>query len=143
VPIAQQPVPIIEQHELVGVPEPYNFNFDVKDDTGNGQYRRESGDTAGVVRGSYGYTDAYGLYRIVDYVADKDGFRASIRTNEPGLNEPSPVTGTVPNPADITLAAEDTPARVKDLIRLAPIKAYDGRIRAPITNSVDNRISKD
>lgn len=57
------------------MPEPYNFNFDFKDDTGNGQYRRESGDTAGVVRGSYGYTDAYGLYRIVDYVADKDGFR--------------------------------------------------------------------
>ena len=57
------------------MPEPYNFNFDVKDDSGNGQYRRESGDTAGVVRGSYGYTDAYGLYRIVDYVADKDGFR--------------------------------------------------------------------
>ncbi|CAG2183450.1 unnamed protein product, partial [Oppiella nova] len=94
--VVQQPLHI-EQHELVGVPEPYNFNFEHKDDSGNGQYRRESGDTAGVVRGSYGYTDAYGLYRIVDYVADKDGFRASIRTNEPGLNEPHPVSGSVPN----------------------------------------------
>ncbi|CAG2101265.1 unnamed protein product [Medioppia subpectinata] len=143
-----QPVSFnIEQHELVGVPEPYNFNYEHKDDTGNGQYRRESGDTNGVVRGSYGYTDAYGLYRIVDYVADKDGFRASIRTNEPGLNEPHPISGTVPNPADITLAAEETPGRVKDLIRLAPIKQWDGQgrhIRAPASNSVDNKyVSRD
>ena len=34
--------------------------------------------------GSYGYVDSYGIYRQVDYVADKDGFRATIKTNEPG-----------------------------------------------------------
>lgn len=56
-------------------PEPYSFNFNVNDDSGNGQFRREEGDRNGVVRGSYGYTDAWGLYRIVDYVADKNGFR--------------------------------------------------------------------
>jgi hypothetical protein len=71
----------------IGEPEPYNFNFDVKDDSGNGQFRREEGDTRGVVRGSYGYTDAYGLYRIVDYVADKDGFRGYLyRFNKIILN---------------------------------------------------------
>lgn len=34
--------------------------------------------------GSYGYTDSYGIYRQVDYIADKHGFRATIKTNEPG-----------------------------------------------------------
>lgn len=37
------------------------------------------------MRGSYGYTDANGIYRHVDYVADQNGFRANIKSNEPGL----------------------------------------------------------
>ena len=86
---------------------------------------------------------AYINQRFDKFLINCNHWIASIRTNEPGLNEPSPITGVVPNPADITLAAEDTPARVKDLIRLAPIKAYDGRIRAPPSNSVDKYISKD
>lgn len=39
---------------------------------------------------------------------------ASIRTNEPGLVEPSPVTGEVQNPAAVTLSAEATPAGVRE-----------------------------
>lgn len=86
----------------------------MKDDYGNSQYRREDSDDTGAVRGSYGYTDANGLYRIVDYVADDNGFRATIRTNEPGLVEPSPATGEVANPADVILNAEATPAGVRE-----------------------------
>lgn len=37
------------------------------------------------VHGSYGYRDNKGIYREVYYVADKNGFRANIKTNEPGL----------------------------------------------------------
>lgn len=110
---AQSQVPKIN-HEVVGRPEPFNFNYDVKDDYGNSQYRREDSDDSGAVRGSYGYTDANGLYRIVDYVADDNGFRATIRTNEPGLVEPSPATGEVLNPADVILNAEATPAGVRE-----------------------------
>ncbi|XP_027203201.2 uncharacterized protein LOC113797080 isoform X2 [Dermatophagoides pteronyssinus] len=106
----------IEEHNPE--PEPYSFNFNVNDDSGNGQFRREEGDRNGVVRGSYGYTDAWGLYRIVDYVADKNGFRANIRTNEPGLVERNPVTNQVDNPAHIQVSAEDTPAKVVELMRL-------------------------
>lgn len=41
-----------------------------------------------------------GRERVVDYVADELGYRASIRTNEPG---------TAPlNPADVTIQAPDT-----------------------------------
>lgn len=53
------------------------------------------------MRGSYGYTDALGLYRYVDYVADHNGFKANIRSNEPGISN-SPA-------ADITLLSEDPP----------------------------------
>jgi hypothetical protein len=67
----------------LGLAEPFSFNYDVKDEYGNGQYRREEGDSNGVVRGSYGYTDANGLYRIVDYVADQDGFRGSFNIDFP------------------------------------------------------------
>ena len=56
-------------------PEPYSYNWQFGDESGNGQFRREEQDKNGVVRGSYGYTDAWGLYRIVDYVADANGYR--------------------------------------------------------------------
>ncbi|RWS24272.1 uncharacterized protein B4U80_03227 [Leptotrombidium deliense] len=47
-------------------------------------YRKESGDAWGNKVGSYGIHDIDGRLRIVDYVADEHGFRAKIRTNEPG-----------------------------------------------------------
>ncbi|KAL1480033.1 hypothetical protein MTO96_051375 [Rhipicephalus appendiculatus] len=42
------------------------------------------GDANNVKTGSYGYTDVYGLYRRVNYIADANGFRATVDTNEPG-----------------------------------------------------------
>jgi len=121
---APPPVAQIVEQEVVaplGLAEPFSYNYDVKDEFGNNQYRRESGDTNGVVRGSYGYTDANGLYRIVDYIADQDGFRANIRSNEPGLVD-APA-----NPADITLAAEQPPLKVREAIRAIP--PYGGKLR--------------
>lgn len=55
----------------------------MKDKEGS-QYRHEESDGHGSVKGSYGYTDDKGVYREVHYVADKEGFRAKINTNEPG-----------------------------------------------------------
>ncbi|XP_075551542.1 cuticle protein 10.9-like [Dermacentor variabilis] len=65
-------------------PEPYEFKYDVQDEEGNTQMHQQSSDGSGTVRGSYGYTDKDGLFRIVEYVADANGFRAMIKTNEPG-----------------------------------------------------------
>ena len=36
------------------------------------------------VKGSYGFKDERGIERQVNYIADKGGFRAEIKTNEPG-----------------------------------------------------------
>ncbi|KAL1436977.1 hypothetical protein MTO96_048997 [Rhipicephalus appendiculatus] len=46
--------------------------------------RHEVGDEYNTKRGSYGFTDAHGIYRRVEYVADGNGFRAIVKTNEPG-----------------------------------------------------------
>lgn len=86
---------------------PYNFGYDIRDEFGNHQYRKEEADERGVVRGSYGYTDAAGVYRFVDYVADASGFKANIRSNEPGVG--------AAHAADITLAAEEPPRAVLEL----------------------------
>lgn len=55
----------------------------MKDKEGS-QYRHEEADGSGTVRGSYGFTDDKGIYREVHYIADKHGFRAHVKTNEPG-----------------------------------------------------------
>lgn len=70
-------------------PQPYKFGYEVKDHEGS-QYRHESGDGHGNVHGSYGYVDHKGIHREVHYVADHKGFRAQIKTNEPGTANQDP-----------------------------------------------------
>lgn len=81
--------------------QPYSFGYSINDGYGNEQSREEKSDANGHKRGSYGYTDAYGIYRKVDYIADEHGFRASISTNEPG-------TGGS-DPADVHMVARPAP----------------------------------
>lgn len=70
-------------------PQPYSFGYSVKDHHGE-QHREESGDGHSVVKGSYGFTDNRGVHRQVDYVADHAGFRAQVKTNEPGTANQDP-----------------------------------------------------
>ncbi|XP_055937471.1 cuticle protein 14-like isoform X2 [Argiope bruennichi] len=70
-------------------PQPYKFGYSVKDHHGE-QHREESGDGGHAVRGSYGFTDARGIHRQVNYVADHGGFRAEVKTNEPGTANQNP-----------------------------------------------------
>lgn len=76
------------------VAQPYDFGYSIQDDYGNNQYRQETSDGSGVVRGSYGYTDALGIYRKVKYIADADGFRAEVSSNEPGVKGESPASAS-------------------------------------------------
>lgn len=66
-----------------GPPQPFDFNYNVADEEGNTQNHQASSDGR-TVKGSYGYTNKEGLFRIVEYVADENGYRAMIKTNEPG-----------------------------------------------------------
>ncbi|GFY77382.1 cuticle protein 16.8 [Trichonephila inaurata madagascariensis] len=70
-------------------PQPYKFGYSVKDHHGE-QHREEAGNGAGGVVGSYGFTDARGIARRVKYVADHAGFRAQVKTNEPGTANQNP-----------------------------------------------------
>ena len=70
-------------------PQPYKFGYDIKDKHGE-QYRQEEGNGGQAVKGSYGFTDARGVKRQVNYVADHAGFRAQVKTNEPGTANQNP-----------------------------------------------------
>lgn len=86
-----------------GPPKPYDFGYNAADELGNNHFRKEQGDGSGGVRGSYGYTDKKGLYRVVDYIANAAGFQAKVKTNEPG-------TDGKENPADVYMQALPSPA---------------------------------
>ncbi|GBN73857.1 hypothetical protein AVEN_11633-1, partial [Araneus ventricosus] len=90
-------------HADKGYPKkPYGFGYNIDDGYGNTQHRHESADSYdGGVKGSYGYWNADGVYRTVYYTADKTGFRANIKTNEPGTANQ--------NPADVQITAYDPP----------------------------------
>ncbi|KAG8179819.1 hypothetical protein JTE90_025986 [Oedothorax gibbosus] len=85
-------------HEEKYQPQPYDFGYETNDDYGTTTFRKESGDGKGKVQGSYGYKDLKGIERIVEYVADEHGYRAQIKTNEPGTE--------AQNPADVELDAK-------------------------------------
>ncbi|GFT61097.1 cuticle protein 10.9 [Nephila pilipes] len=68
------------------VPNPYQFGYEFGDGHGMKQHRSESADEQGVVKGTYGYVDPLGVYRSVEYIADSQGYRAVIKTNEPGAS---------------------------------------------------------
>ncbi|XP_035214031.1 cuticle protein 10.9-like [Stegodyphus dumicola] len=70
-------------------PQPYKFGYIIKDHHGE-QHREEVGDGVSGVKGSYGFTDDRGIHRQVNYVADHAGFRAQVKTNEPGTANQNP-----------------------------------------------------
>ncbi|KAL1484570.1 hypothetical protein MTO96_032525 [Rhipicephalus appendiculatus] len=65
-------------------PQPYNFGYDSTDEFGTQLFHKEQGDASNAKTGAYGYRDANGIFRTVKYVADANGFRATVDTNEPG-----------------------------------------------------------
>ncbi|XP_037561020.1 translation initiation factor IF-2-like [Dermacentor silvarum] len=64
--------------------KPYSFGYDITDEFGTRLFHNEQSDNKNAKTGTYGYRDANGIFRTVSYVADADGYRATIDTNEPG-----------------------------------------------------------
>ncbi|KAG0431812.1 hypothetical protein HPB47_021424 [Ixodes persulcatus] len=91
-------------------PQPYSFGYDSTDEFGTRLTRQETGDEFNGKVGSYSYTDAAGVHRSVNYVADVAGFRATVDTNEPGTKTSEPadaptVSGAVEGTASCRLQA--------------------------------------
>lgn len=78
-----------DYHHHYEKPAPYYFGYDVGDEHGSKHHYEES-DGDGNVKGVYGYIDKDGIHRLVEYVADEHGYRAIVKTNEPGTKSESP-----------------------------------------------------
>ncbi|KAH6938961.1 hypothetical protein HPB50_015322 [Hyalomma asiaticum] len=89
----------------------YSFGYNSADEFGTRIQRQESSDVNNVRTGSYGYADAKGIFRHVQYVADAGGFRAAIDTNEPGTAQ-GQTAGALYNAAPLQAAPVAAPARV-------------------------------
>ncbi|XP_075553265.1 uncharacterized protein LOC142585981 isoform X1 [Dermacentor variabilis] len=78
----------------------YRFGYDVVHSSGSSFHKEEGSN--GVKVGSYGLRDIDGRVRVVNYVADAQGFRADVRTNEPGV-EPmkDPAGATISRPPPV------------------------------------------
>lgn len=90
-------------------PKPYSFAYEAVDPlTGSTSKREESSDGV-TTRGSYSYTDPDGVFRVVDYTADENGYTANVRTNEPGT---AAATAEQADPANVVYSVEPTPDAV-------------------------------
>lgn len=76
----------------------YAFAYDIVDQNGATNSRSEVGDAAGNKKGSYSLSDIDGRARRVDYIADADGFKASVKTNEPGTALSNPANAEIISP---------------------------------------------
>ncbi|GFY55361.1 cuticle protein 10.9 [Trichonephila inaurata madagascariensis] len=99
-----------ELADLVGdtenQPRPYTMGYKAEGEEAI-SFRSEEGDAHGKKVGTYGYMDAQGLYRKVQYTAGADGFHAIVQTNEPG-------TDGKENPADVIMIVEEPPAGIQE-----------------------------
>ncbi|KAF8773320.1 Cuticle protein 10.9 like protein [Argiope bruennichi] len=86
--------------------QPYNFGYAIRDHTSD-QYRQEKGNGLGGVVGSYGFKDARGIVRNVNYVADHAGFRAQVNTNEPGTANQNPAAVLVNSHQPVVVKADE------------------------------------
>ncbi|XP_076322172.1 uncharacterized protein LOC143231535 [Tachypleus tridentatus] len=102
-PYSYAPARYAYQPDVYAKPQPYNTGYDIQNEYGDRQWQQEQGDEYGNKQGSYGYRDAYGISRQVDYVADKGGYRANIKTNEPGTANQ--------NPADVNIYSDAAPVK--------------------------------
>jgi hypothetical protein len=73
-----------------------NYAFAYKEQHASGGTSRSEKGGPGYQTGSYTLNDHDGRQRIVQYVADAHGFRAAIKTNEPGVDSKE-------DPADVSI----------------------------------------
>ncbi|RWS17654.1 serine/threonine-protein phosphatase 2A regulatory subunit pppA-like protein [Dinothrombium tinctorium] len=125
-PVARPRAPAAEAGDY-GPPKPYSFDVKNQDPEGNQQFHSETGDEYGNKRGTYGYQASNGVYRIVDYTANQEGYKASVRTNEPGVGKHA--NG---DPADTKFEVEPPPAAALAEGETAYRKPAGAPVRPPV-----------
>ncbi|KAL3213857.1 hypothetical protein MRX96_051570 [Rhipicephalus microplus] len=99
----------------------YNFGYNIANVYGAANGRHECGSAYGGVKGVYYLADADGRSRRVEYVADKWGFRAMVKTNEPGTK--------TSYPGGCALALGQREARALGLRRLSRLGCHYNSVR--------------
>ncbi|GFS46072.1 adult-specific rigid cuticular protein 15.5 [Nephila pilipes] len=84
----------------------YGFSYEIVDANGASNSRSEIGDAHGNKQGNYHLIDTDGRARRVDYIADKGGFRAVVKTNEPGTAKSAPAAAVIDSPYQGPVAPE-------------------------------------
>lgn len=107
----------------------YNFGYDESHATGGSSRREEQSN--GVRRGSYSLSDADGRRRVVNYIADADGFRASIQTNEPGVEPKDSADVSINKAAPVLVAPAPVYAPAPVFAAPAPVLAAPAPVYAP------------
>ncbi|GIY84418.1 hypothetical protein CDAR_278611 [Caerostris darwini] len=105
------------------------FGYTIKHGLGATNSRSEVGDGYGNRKRSYTITDIDGRARRVDYVADGHGFRATIKTNEPGTAAIAPAAALINSPYAGPVAPvvnHVAPAAIAPMVVAAPALAYGG-----------------
>jgi len=83
------PAPNPEPDDAASEPGmPYSFSYTAE--ATDGMSARQESSDGSTVRGSYMLNGPDGIQRVVHYIADKDGYRATIQTNEPGTESMAP-----------------------------------------------------
>ncbi|GIX79692.1 hypothetical protein CDAR_301641 [Caerostris darwini] len=85
-------------------PTPYSFGYKAEAATGGGSARSESSDASGKVTGSYTVQNEDGSVRVVEYIADENGFRAKVKTNEAGTKSDDPANVSIKSNAPAPIA---------------------------------------
>ncbi|GIX67275.1 hypothetical protein CEXT_791351 [Caerostris extrusa] len=67
-------------------------------------------------QGSYGYTNNKGIARQVNYVADHAGFRAQVKTNEPGTADQNPPLSKSSPTTTLTPGEQLNPMVMEDIV---------------------------
>lgn len=136
-PVARASASLEEDEEpLVRVP--YAFNYAAENDDGSAHAREESSDESGTVRGFYTVTDPDGRSRRVEYVADANGFRATVITNEIGTESRDPANvsfqSSAPTAAELVARAEE------ERLRNPPPTTSRPPIRVATTSTSTNQL---
>ncbi|KAH7972932.1 hypothetical protein HPB52_019059 [Rhipicephalus sanguineus] len=124
--------PGVPVSEPVYPPQPYSFGYDNVDEYGTQSFHKEESDANNVKTGSYGYRDANGTFRKVTYVADADGFRATVDMNEPGT-----VTG---HTADAVFSSKQAQHLGVAKAASGPAPAYAVPVQAPFSQGRPTRV---
>ncbi|GFQ88627.1 uncharacterized protein TNCT_94501 [Trichonephila clavata] len=110
-------------------PQPYKFGYSVKDK--HSEHHREEVGDGHAVRGSYGFSDARGIHRQVNYVADHAGFRAQVKTNEPGTANQNPAAVHLISDAPYGHGGYAGLDTAQPVVEAAPVR-YDRVVAAPV-----------